>query len=91
MSQPDVKSGEKRAIKLLRLDRFKWFNAYLFIGCGAVLMVRSMHLPFSWLGALTGIAFLAFGIYRLRLFHRALRGELTPPRVIRRRAWGPRG
>ena len=77
------------SVQLTRMDRFKRWNAYLFIACGAVMICRSFGVTSAWLGLLTGIAFLGFGIYRLRLFHRALRGELPPPRPLRRKFMRP--
>lgn len=76
-------------VPLTHLDRFKRWNAYLFIACGAVMIYRSFGLGAEWLSLLTGSAFLGFGIYRLRLFRRALRGELPPPRAFRRRSVRP--
>ncbi len=59
-------------------DRWKWWNAYLFIGCGAVMIYRSLSSPLSWLTLVTGIAFLLFGLYRLDLIRRVIRGEIKP-------------
>lgn len=77
------------SVQLTRVDRFKRWNAYLFIACGAVMIYRSFGMGAAWLALLTGVAFLAFGAYRLRLFHRAMRGELPPPRSFRRRMMRP--
>jgi uncharacterized membrane protein HdeD (DUF308 family) len=56
-------------------DRFKWMNGYIFIICGVVMIYRTYNSPATWLVMLTGILFLVFGIYRLRLIRRVLDGE----------------
>lgn len=65
-------------------DRFKWLNAFFFIVCGVVIVYRTYRTPAAWLALLTGVAFLVFGIYRIRLIQRALKGELPPPKPGRR-------
>ncbi len=76
-----MRTGNRRHLsepnkKLSWVDRFKWINAYLFIAAGAVMIYRTYTSPAAWLGTLTGVAFLIFGIYRLRLIHRTLDGNL---------------
>jgi hypothetical protein len=62
--------------KLPWSDRFKWMNAYVFILCGVVMIYRTYTSPATWLVMLTGILFLVFGVYRLRLIRRVMDGEL---------------
>lgn len=50
----------------------------MFIACGAVMIYRSYHTSAAWLATTTGIVFLAFGLYRLRLIRRTLNGEISP-------------
>ncbi|MBZ5536885.1 MAG: hypothetical protein LAO31_13110 [Acidobacteriia bacterium] len=56
-------------------DRFKWLNAYVFILCGVVMIYRTYASPATWLVMVTGILFLVYGIYRLRLIRRVLDSE----------------
>ncbi len=65
--------------KLPWSDRFKWMNAYIFILCGVVMIYRTYTSPATWLVMLTGILFLVFGIYRLRLIRRVVDGEHPSP------------
>lgn len=65
--------------KLHWADRLKWWNAYLFIACGAVMIYRTYGTEATWLSMLTGVVFVAFGLYRLRLFQRVLRGDFQAP------------
>ncbi|MBZ5554784.1 MAG: hypothetical protein LAO21_18865 [Acidobacteriia bacterium] len=60
-------------------DRFKWLNAYIFILCGIVMIYRTYRSPATWLVMLTGILFLVFGVYRLRLIRRVLDREHPLP------------
>jgi hypothetical protein len=60
-------------------DRFRWMNAYIFILCGVVMIYRTYRSPATWLVMLTGILFLVFGVYRLRLIHRVLDREHPSP------------
>lgn len=60
-------------------DRFKWMNAYIFIICGVIMIYRTYASPATWLVMLTGILFLAFGFYRLRLIRRILDREHPSP------------
>lgn len=71
-------------------DRLRWLNAYVFILCGAVMVYRTFHAPAAWLGTVTGVGFLAFGVYRLRLIRRLLSGELRPPLAGGKGITGPR-
>jgi hypothetical protein len=54
-------------------------NAYIFIICGVIMIYRTYASPATWLIMLTGILFLVFGIYRLRLIRRILDGEHSSP------------
>lgn len=66
-------------------DRLKWWNAYLFIVCGAVMIYRTYGTPAAWMATLTGVVFVVFGLYRLRLFQRVVRGDFqsAAPRTKR--------
>lgn len=85
MTVTDGKELMKRDLTLHWSDRFRWWNAYLFILCGAVIVYRTYGTSASWLAMGTGIAFLAFGFYRLRLFRRVMNGELPPAAPRRKR------
>jgi len=58
--------------KLSFIDRMKLVNSGLFVVLGAFIIYRYATVATHWLILVLGIAFVAFGAYRLDLFRRAL-------------------
>lgn len=55
-------------------DRMKLVNSGLFVVLGAFIIYRYATVATHWLILALGIAFAAFGVYRLLQFKRALSG-----------------
>jgi hypothetical protein len=63
--------------RLKLTDKIKAINSGLFIVIGIIIIIRSTNLSAGihiWFALLTGISFIAFGIYRIRFVLRYLRG-----------------
>jgi uncharacterized membrane protein HdeD (DUF308 family) len=56
--------------KLTGLDYFQLINSFIFVGLGGIILFRTLKAGMFWLPIIFALAFIGFGIYRLRFFFR---------------------